>query len=57
MHNMIIEDARDENLYDQWRKFQDELVAPHPKTANLRRFFMCTKRFMIAPLTISYRRI
>jgi hypothetical protein len=30
MHNMIVDDERDESIYDQGWKFQDKLVASHP---------------------------
>jgi hypothetical protein len=33
MHNMIVEDERDDGIHDQWWKFQGELIAPHPEAA------------------------
>jgi hypothetical protein len=33
MHNMIIEDERNERIHDQWWEFKGELVAPHPGAA------------------------
>jgi hypothetical protein len=47
----------DEGLYDQGWKFQSDLVAPHAGQLYLRSFSMCTKRTVIAPLMISYKRI
>jgi hypothetical protein len=32
MHNMIIEDERDEGIHDQGWEFRGELVAPHSGT-------------------------
>jgi hypothetical protein len=34
MHNMIIEEERDDNVYDQGWDFQGELVAANPGLAS-----------------------
>jgi hypothetical protein len=33
MHNMIIEDERDERIHDQGWEFKGELVVPYPGAA------------------------
>jgi hypothetical protein len=38
MHNMIIEDERDDDLHDQGWEFQGELVALHPGTDTFEKF-------------------
>jgi hypothetical protein len=38
MHNMIIEDERDEGIHEQGWEFQGELVAPHPEAATFEEF-------------------
>jgi hypothetical protein len=38
MHNMIVEDVRDEGIHDQGWEFQGELVAPHPGAATFEEF-------------------
>jgi hypothetical protein len=38
MHNMIVEDQRDEGINDQGSEFQVDLVAPHPGEATFEEF-------------------
>jgi hypothetical protein len=38
MHNMIVEDERDEGIHDQGWEFQDDLVAPYPEAATFEEF-------------------
>jgi hypothetical protein len=60
MHNMIVEDERDDGIHDQGWEFQGELVAPHPGAATFEEFLhvqLCTRRSVIALLTISCRGI
>jgi hypothetical protein len=38
MHNMIVEDERDEGIHDQGWEFQGELVAPYPEAATFEKF-------------------
>jgi hypothetical protein len=38
MHNMIVEDERDDGIHNQGWKFQVELVAPHPGAATFEEF-------------------
>jgi hypothetical protein len=30
MHNMIVQDERDESIHNEMCKFQGDLLAPHP---------------------------
>jgi hypothetical protein len=41
MHNMIVEDERDDSIYDQGWQFQGELVAPIPGPASFQDFLHC----------------
>jgi hypothetical protein len=38
MHNMIVEDERDEGIHDQGWEFQSELVSPHSSAATFEVF-------------------
>jgi hypothetical protein len=38
MHNMIVEDERDEGIHDQGWEFQGELIASHPEAATFEKF-------------------
>jgi hypothetical protein len=38
MHNMTVEDKRDESLHNQGWKFQDELVATYPGITTFEEF-------------------
>jgi hypothetical protein len=38
MHNMIVEDERDEGIHDQGWEFQDELVVSHLGTVAFEEF-------------------
>jgi hypothetical protein len=38
MHNMIVEDGRDDGIHDQGWEFQGELVAPHLGAATFEKF-------------------
>jgi hypothetical protein len=38
MHNMIVDEERDDSVYDQKWDFQGELVAPDPGLASIQDF-------------------
>jgi hypothetical protein len=38
MHNMTVEEERDDSVYDQGWNFQDELVAANPVPSSFQKF-------------------
>jgi hypothetical protein len=57
MHNMIVEDERDEDIHDQGWEFQGELVAPHVGTVTFEEFLHVHKEIHIVLLTFNCKRI
>jgi hypothetical protein len=54
---MIVEDECDEGIHDQEWEFQGELLPHIQGKLHLKSSSMCTRRSVIALLTISCRRI
>jgi hypothetical protein len=57
MHNMIVDDEPYKGIMTNGGNFRVSWLLYIYAQLHLRSSSMCTKRFMIAPLTISYRRI
>jgi hypothetical protein len=53
MHNMIVEDERNDDIHDQGGSFRVSWLPHIHKHLHLRSFSMCTRRSMIALLMIS----
>jgi hypothetical protein len=55
MHNVIVEDKRDDSLFEQGWKFQGDMVEPARGKQHLRSSSMSIMRFV--KLTIDFRQI